>query len=134
LVKTVGNRPTGSSKEEKGTNPGTSQPAKQGFINLILSPHTVKQPRHEWRDLSFITSKVKHEVRPIDGFPDLIRALGDPHVRKGLGLIIEILRSLGKCLEAAEMAEKVKAGSGPVCSLELPCYLIAYGVGSDSNA
>jgi uncharacterized protein YjgD (DUF1641 family) len=42
-----------------------------------------------------VTSKVKHEVRPIDGFPDLIRALGDPHVRKGLGLIIEILRSLG---------------------------------------
>ena len=42
-----------------------------------------------------VTSKVKHEVRPIDGFPDLIRALGDPHVRKGLGLIIEILRRLG---------------------------------------
>jgi len=81
-----------------------------------------------------VTSKVKHEVRPIDSFPDLIRALSDPHVRKGLGLIIEILRSLGRCLEAAEMAEKVKAGSGPVCSLELPCYLIAYGVGSDNNA
>jgi hypothetical protein len=37
LVKTVGNRPTNSPEEEKGTNPGTSQPAKQGFINLILS-------------------------------------------------------------------------------------------------
>jgi len=42
LVKTVGNRPTNSPEEEKGTNPGTSQPAKQGFINLILSPHTAK--------------------------------------------------------------------------------------------
>jgi hypothetical protein len=41
-VKTVGNRPTNSPEEEKGTNPGTSQPAKQGFINLILSPHTAK--------------------------------------------------------------------------------------------
>jgi hypothetical protein len=37
LVKTVGNRPTNSPEEEKDTNPGTSQPAKQGFINLILS-------------------------------------------------------------------------------------------------
>ncbi|MCG2867055.1 MAG: hypothetical protein L7H08_05975 [Vulcanisaeta sp.] len=51
-----------------------------------------------------------------------------------MGLIIEILRSLGRCLEAAEMAEKVKARSGPVCSLELPCYLIAHGIGADSNA
>ncbi|PLC67437.1 hypothetical protein B7L70_08640 [Vulcanisaeta sp. EB80] len=108
--------------------------SKAGFYKPDTEPHVAGQPRHEWRDLSFITSKVKHEVRPIDGFPDLIRALGDPHVRKGLGLIIEILRSLGRCLEAAEMAEKVKAGSGPVCSLELPCYLIAYGVGSDNNA
>jgi len=49
LVKTVGNRPTNSPEETEpplgGTNPGTScQPAKQGFINLVLSPHTVKQP------------------------------------------------------------------------------------------
>jgi hypothetical protein len=37
LVKTVGYRPTGSSKTEPpfgGTNPGTSQPARLGFINL----------------------------------------------------------------------------------------------------
>jgi len=30
----VGNRPT-NSPEEKDTNPGTSQPAKQGFISPL---------------------------------------------------------------------------------------------------
>jgi hypothetical protein len=43
LVKTVGNRPTGSSKEEKGTNPGTKQQGTRR-INKHLHQYSEKHP------------------------------------------------------------------------------------------
>jgi len=73
------------------------------------------------------SSNVKHSIQPVNGLSDLIRALNDPYVRKGLGLVIELLRSMGKCLDAAE---KVKSlGDGASCNVELPCYIIAHGGG-----
>jgi len=64
LAKTVGNRPTNSPEETEpplgGTNPGTSQPAKQGFINLILSPHTAGQPHPKERGLALLSYDQKN--------------------------------------------------------------------------
>ena len=74
-----------------------------------------------------VSSNVKHEVKPINGLGDLLRALNDPYVRKGLGLIIELLRSMGKCLDAAEKVRNMSEGAS--CSVDVPCYIIAHGIG-----
>ncbi|WP_291766854.1 DUF1641 domain-containing protein [Caldivirga sp. UBA161] len=74
-----------------------------------------------------VSSNVKHEVKPINGLGDILRALNDPYVRKGLGLIIELLRSMGKCLDAAEKVKGISGDSS--CSINVPCYIIAHGVG-----
>ena len=69
-----------------------------------------------------VSSNVKHEVKPIDGIVDLLKALNDPYVRKGLGLLVEILRSLGRCLE---VAEKLKQADGS-CPVSVPCHAAAF--------
>ena len=74
-----------------------------------------------------VSSNVKHEVKPINGLEDMLRALNDPYVRKGLGLIIELLRSMGKCLDAAEKVRDI--GGNTSCSVSMPCHIIAHGVG-----
>ena len=74
-----------------------------------------------------VSSNVKHSIQPVNGLSDLIRALNDPYVRKGLGLVIELLRSMGKCLDAAEKVKSLSDGAS--CNVELPCYIIAHGAG-----
>ncbi len=60
---------------------------------------------------------------------DLLRALNDPYVRKALGLLIELLRSMGRCLEAAEKVKEIGISCGP----EVPCYLVAYGLTNNNG-
>ncbi|ADN50759.1 DUF1641 domain-containing protein [Vulcanisaeta distributa] len=74
-----------------------------------------------------VSTNVNHEVKPVDGVLGLIRALNDPDVRLGLGLLIELLRSMGKCLRAAEMIRSLSNGSGD-CSLSVPCHYLAFNM------
>lgn len=48
-----------------------------------------------------VSSNVKHEVKPVNGLVGLLKALNDPYVQLGLGLLVELTRSIGKCLDAA---------------------------------
>ncbi|WP_232203815.1 DUF1641 domain-containing protein [Caldivirga maquilingensis] len=73
-----------------------------------------------------VSSNVKHEIKPINGLGDILRALNDPYVRKGLGLIIELLRSMGKCLDAAEKVRNM--GDGASCNIDVPCHIIAHRI------
>ncbi|GGP21984.1 hypothetical protein GCM10007981_16180 [Thermocladium modestius] len=70
-----------------------------------------------------VSSNVTHETKPVNGVADLIRALNDPYVRKGLGLVINLLRSLGKCLDTAE---KIRNASNGACPVDTPCFVLAY--------
>jgi len=40
-------------------------------------------------------------VKPVAGVISLMRELSDPHVARGLGLLIHLARSLGRCVEEA---------------------------------
>ncbi|BDR91499.1 DUF1641 domain-containing protein [Vulcanisaeta souniana] len=72
-----------------------------------------------------VSTNVNHEIKPVDGALGLIRALNDPDVRLGLGLLIELLRSMGKCLRAAEMTRSLGNGD---CSLTIPCHYLAFNM------
>lgn len=70
-----------------------------------------------------VSSNVTHETHPINGVVDLVKALNDPYVRKGLGLLINLVRSLGKCLDTAE---KIRNASNGTCPVDTPCFVLAY--------
>ncbi len=78
-----------------------------------------------------VSSNVKHEVKPINGLEDILRALNDPYVRKGIGLLIELLRSMGKCLDTAEKVKKMNENG--TCNINLPCHIIAHGNGANTT-
>lgn len=78
-----------------------------------------------------VFTNVNHEIKSVDGILGLIRALNNPDVRLGLGLVIELLRSVGKCLRASEIIKSLNNGD---CSLTVPCHYLAFNkVNLDEN-
>ena len=55
-------------------------------------------------------------VPPIGGLVSLLRSLGDPDVAKGLGILVHLARSLGRCFRSA--SENGGTGEGGAGSRE----------------